>query len=223
MHYPMAFDFGTRKMAGLTGGIASGKSTVAAMLADAGARIVDADRIAHQVVQQGRPAWEDIVRHFGTAILRPDGQIDRESLGAIVFKDPQAKLELNRIVHPRVFEVMQADIRQLTADHPDDLVILDVPLLIESGWHAFLPVVVLVYVPEAVQKARLMQRDGLSAADAEARIRAQMPIDAKRGYADYIIDNTGRREATRRQVLMVYNRILTRQPPPAGSPTPTRP
>lgn len=216
----MAFDFGTQMMAGLTGGIASGKSTVAGMLADAGARIVDADRIAHQVVQQGCPAWDDIVRHFGTAILRPDGQIDRESLGAIVFNDPQAKLVLNRIVHPRVFDVMQADIRKLTADHPDDLVILDVPLLIESGWHAFLPVVILVYVPEAVQKARLMQRDGLSPPDAAARIRAQMPIEEKRAHAHFIIDNTGDLDATRRQVGRVYRQILERGAPPAAAPAP---
>ena len=103
---------------------------------------------------------------------------------------------------------MQAEIRRLGARHPDDLLVLDVPLLIESGWHALVPVVILVYVPEAVQKARLMQRDGLSGADADARIRAQMPIDAKRAYADYIIDNSGGREATRRQVRAVYRRIM---------------
>lgn len=196
-------------MAGLTGGIASGKSTVAAMLAAAGARIVDADQIARRVVRKGRPAYHDIVRRFGPAILNPEGQIDRDALGTIVFNDKDAKQALNDIVHPRVHEVMQQHIDTLAREHREDPVILDVPLLIESGWHAFLPMVILVYVPEPVQKMRLMARDGLGASDAMARIRAQMPIDAKRAYADYIIDNTGTREATQRQVLAVYEQIRT--------------
>ena len=204
----MMVDAPAPRTAGLTGGIASGTSTAAAMLAEAGARVVDADLIARQVVRKGTPAWRDIVGHFGRAVLDSDGQIDRASLGATVFRDSRAKEALNRIVHPRVREVMQAEIRRLSTRHPDDLLVLDVPLLIESGWHALVPVVILVYVPEAVQKARLMQRDGLDGADAEARIRAQMPIDAKRAYADYIIDNSGSREATRRQVLAVYGRIM---------------
>jgi dephospho-CoA kinase len=219
----MNFETAARIIAGLTGGIASGKSTVAEMLAVAGARIVDADRIAHQVVQQGQPAWQDIVRHFGPTILKPDGQINREALGAIVFNDREAKQALNVIVHPRVFEVMQQDIRQLVIDHPGDLLILDVPLLIESGWHEFLPVVILVYVPEAVQRTRLMRRDGLSAAEAMARIRAQMPIDAKRDLADFIIDNTGTLEETRRQVRAVYAKILAGAKPPVVSDDPSAP
>lgn len=205
------------KLAGLTGGIASGKSTVAVMLAEAGARIIDADRIARDVVRKESPAWQAIVAHFGKAILRSDGQIDRERLGAVVFHDAKAKEALNRIVHPRVGAQMQAEIQRLADRHPEDLLVLDVPLLIESGWHAFLPVVILVYVPETIQKARLMRRDGLSDADAEARIRAQMPIDAKRAHADYIIDNSKGREATRRQVAELYGRIMAgERPPPAA-------
>jgi dephospho-CoA kinase len=201
-------------IAGLTGGIASGKSTVAAMLAEVGARIVDADRIAHQVVLKGQPAWRDIVEHFGKGILNSDGQIDREALGAIVFNNTEAKKVLNEIVHPYVFELMQRDIRQLAVDHPTDLVILDVPLLIESGCHTSLPVVILVYVPQAVQQERLMQRDGLTAKDANARIHAQMPIDAKRKHADYIIDNTGDRNTTRQQVLTIYDQLHAGGQPP---------
>jgi len=203
-------------IAGLTGGIASGKSTVAAMLAAAGARIVDADKIAREVVRKGRPAYHEIVHHFGPTILDPEGQIDREALGAIVFNDQNAKQALNAIVHPRVREVMQTHIQAHAREHPEDPVILDVPLLIESGWHELLPVVILVYVPEAVQQARLMARDGWGAADAMARIRAQMPIDAKRAYADFIIDNAGTREATRRQVLNVYEKICAGAAPPAS-------
>lgn len=203
----MVFNASGQKVAGLTGGIASGKSTVARMLADAGARIIDADHIARIVVQKGQPAWQDIVQHFGPTILKPDGQIDRDVLGTIVFNDSDAKHALNDIVHPHVYKTMQQDIRLLGIDHPDDLVILDVPLLIESGWHAFLPVVILVYVPQAIQQDRLMQRDGLNADDAMARIRAQMPIEAKREHADYIIDNTGERHATRKQVIDIFHQI----------------
>ncbi len=187
------------------------------MLAEAGARIVDADRIAHQVVLKGQPAWQDIVDHFGSGILTRDGQIDREALGSIVFNDTEAKKTLNGIVHPRVFETMAQEIQSLAEAHPGDLVIMDVPLLIESGLHTSLPIVILVYVPEMMQKERLMRRDGLNAADAAARIRAQMPIDAKRAHAHYIIDNSGDLGATRRQVLDIYRKILS------GAPTPSAP
>ena len=211
----MEFNAPGQKVAGLTGGIASGKTTVARMLADAGARIVDADHVARQVVQKGQPAWQDIVQHFGPTILKPDGQIDREVLGTIVFNDADAKHALNGIVHPHVYKAMQQDIRQLAIDHPHDLVVLDVPLLIESGWHAFLPVVILVYVPQTIQQDRLMHRDGLSAGDAMARIHAQMPIETKRNHADYIIDNTGDRQATRQQVLDIFRQLLIHHPWPS--------
>jgi dephospho-CoA kinase len=213
----MGPDVSRPTIAGLTGGIASGKSTVAAMLAEAGARIVDADRIAHQVVLKGQPAWQDIVDHFGSGILSHDGQIDREALGSIVFNDTEAIKALNGIVHPRVLETMAQEIQSLAEAHPGDLVIMDVPLLIESGLHASLPIVILVYVPEIMQQERLMRRDGLNAADAAARIRAQMPIDAKRAHAHYIVDNTGDLDATRRQVLDIYRKILSGAPPPKAS------
>ena len=203
----MNLDLAGLKVAGLTGGIATGKSTVAEMLAQAGATILDADRIAHNVYAPGQQAWQDIVHFFGESILSTTNEIDRQALGSIVFHDPEAKEALNRIVHPRVLEVMQEEIRQMAVTCPEDLVVLDVPLLIESGWHDIIPVVMLVYIPEPLQKSRLMRRDGLNAADAEARIRAQMPIDAKRAYADVIIDNTGSLEATRRQVLAAYRSI----------------
>jgi dephospho-CoA kinase len=219
----MILDAASHKIAGLTGGIASGKTTAAAMLAEAGAYIIDADRIARQVVQKGTPAWQAIRAHFGSAILLADGQIDREALGTIVFRDPNAKAVLNGIVHPHVLEVIQAEIGRLIKRHPEELLVLDVPLLIESGWQAYLSVVILVYVPEAIQKARLMQRDGLGAADAEARIRAQMPIEAKRAHADYIVDNTGSRAATRRQIFAIYEQIITGPWPPVASRPPGKP
>ena len=212
----MGPDISRPTIAGLTGGIASGKSTVAAMLAEAGAHIVDADRIAHQVVLKGLPAWQDIVDYFGESILTCDGQIDREALGSIVFSDIEAKKTLNGIVHPRVFETMAQEIQRLAETYPGDLVVMDVPLLIESGLHHSLPIVILVYVPEIMQKNRLMRRDGLNAADAAARIRSQMPIDAKRAHAHYIVDNTGDLDATRRQVFDIYRKIISGAPPPTA-------
>lgn len=199
-------------VAGLTGGIASGKSTVAAMLAEAGARIIDADRIARDVVAPGREAFQAVCAHFGDTVLQPDGHLDRARLGAMVFHDSRAREDLERIVHPFVFQQMATDLKQLAATQPGAVVILDIPLLIESGWHTTLPFIVLVHVPEALQLSRLIRRDGLAAVDARARIRAQMPIEAKRAYADVIIDNSGSREATRRQVWALYRQLHTIEP-----------
>ncbi len=185
---------------GLTGGIATGKSTVAAMLAEAGAAIVDADRLAHQAVRKEAPAWQAVVQHFGPGILQPDGEIDRARLGALVFADPEARRTLEGIVHPHVFRKMAAAIEQLTRGGSARLIVCDVPLLIESGLQRIFAVVVLVAVPEPLQVRRLMEREGLSPEDALARVRAQMPIARKRAFATHVIDNSGTRAETRRQV-----------------------
>jgi len=208
------------RIIGLTGGIASGKSTVAGYLAAAGARIIDADRIAREAVEPGRPAWQAVVAQFGKSILRADQSLDRTKLSAIVFQDAQAREHLNRLVHPHVFAGMQDAIKALAARQFVGCVVLDVPLLIETGMHAHLNVVLLVYLPEAIQLQRLMRRDGLDEARALARIRAQMPLDAKRRHATHIIDNSGNRQRTRAQTLAIYRRITALPPPrPAdGSP-----
>ncbi len=205
-------------VAGLTGGIASGKSTVAGMLEAVGARIVDADRIAREVVQPGRKALAAVRKRFGQGVVKPDGALDRERLGQLVFHDPALRRDLEQIVHPFVFRQMAAELKQLAAAHPGSVVILDIPLLIESGLHKVLPFTVLVHVPERVQRERLIRRDGISEAEARARIRAQMPIDAKRAHADLIIDNTGTRAATRRQALALYRRLAVQKPArPSGA------
>ena len=187
-------------IAGLTGGIATGKSTIAGMFREEGAIIVDADRIAHEVVKKGAPAWKKIKAHFGDRILLPGGEIDRECLGGIVFHDAQQKENLNRIVHPFVFRKMEEEIAHARSVNPRAIVILDVPLLIETGMHQALPEVILAYIPENMQLERLMARDGLSKGDAEARIRSQMPIDSKKQMADIVIDNSGSIDATRKRV-----------------------
>ena len=194
------------KVIGLTGGIATGKSTVSRMLAAAGAHVVDADQLAREVVEPGQPAWEAIVEHFGRGILLADRRIDRERLGDMVFHDPAKKALLDRIVHPAVFDAMARRLARLEKEDPGGVAILDIPLLFETGKERGLDEVVLVYAPEAVQRERLMRRNGLSFEAAEARINAQMPIEEKRRRAAVVIDNSGDLEATRKQVERLWHR-----------------
>ena len=194
-------------IAGLTGGIASGKSTVSKFLADAGARIIDADKIAREVVRKGTPAYGEIVATFGEKILQPDGEIDRERLGDIIFNSPEEKEALNAIVHPRVFKRSAELIAAIGEQTPDAVVVLDIPLLIESGMERDLAEVIVVYVPEAVQLERLMKRDGIEEKAAMAKIRSQMPLEEKRKHASILIDNSGSLAACRDQALAAYARL----------------
>ena len=201
-------------IAGLTGGIASGKSTVSGFLKEAGAVIVDADKIARHVVQKGQPAWQKIVDVFGSSILLPDGEIDRSLLGDIIFHDPEQKQALNRIVHPEVFSENATRLREIEKNQPDAIVILDVPLLIESGMDVGLSEIIVVYIPESLQIQRLMKRDALTPARALARIGSQMPIEEKKKRATLLIDNSGSLEDTRKQTLRIYRLLkdsLTQQ------------
>jgi len=192
-------------IAGLTGGIATGKSTVSKILKEAGAVIVDADLIAHEVVEKGTPAWKRIRDEFGDQILLDDEEIDRDKLGDIVFNDSEKKELLNGIVHPAVFHEIGERIKKIEQDSPDAVVILDVPLLIEAGMQDGFTDVILVYIPEEMQVKRLMKRDNFSEQDALARIRSQMPIDEKKNIVDIVIDNSDDLENTGRQALDVYN------------------
>ena len=195
-------------VAGLTGGIATGKSTVAAMLASAGAVVIDADRIAREAVRPGTAVHADIAAHFGPGILLPDGGIDRKRLAHIIFGDPDEQHVLERMVHPEVKREVAAQIDRLRRDAPEAVVIVDVPLLFEAGMERGLAAVILVYAPESVQLRRLVARDGLSEPEARARLRAQMPIEAKKPLADIVIDNSGALEDTRRQVSEVYANLV---------------
>lgn len=197
-------------VAGLTGGIATGKSTVAALFASFGAAVIDADRIARKVVVRGSPAWEKIVEHFGAGVLRPDGELDRERLGGIIFSDKDQKDVLNRIVHPEVFKEMDRRIRELREESRAEVVICDVPLLIETGMHRGFDEVVLVYVPEPLQIRRLMNRDGIPRDEAVQKVRAQMPIEEKRAYATIVIDNSASREETAEKALRAYRHLQER-------------
>ena len=191
--------------AGLTGGIATGKSTVSGIFRQAGAFIIDADDIAHRSIRKGMPAWRAIVLHFGHAILQSDGEINRPLLGSIIFNEEEKKQVLNRIVHPQVRREIARQLAPLEKNHPRAVIILDIPLLIEVGWHRDVQEVILVYAPEEIQLTRLMSRDNLSYEGALARIRAQMPIEEKKRHASVIIDNSGDLENTREKTLTVYD------------------
>lgn len=194
-------------IAGLTGGIATGKSTVSNMFRQLGAPIVDADVIARLVVEPDRPAWRDLVAHFGRGILLPDRRINRPKLAGIVFSDAAERDKLNRIVHPRVREEAARQTADFLREDPKRPVIQDVPLLIETGLYKQMDKVILVYVDQQTQLRRLIERDSLAEEEALKRIRAQMPIEEKRAYADYVIDNRGSLEETRSQVVRIWEEL----------------
>jgi len=191
---------------GLTGGIACGKSTVSAMLVRRGAILVDADQIAREVVEPGSPVLAEIAERFGAQVLQSDGSLNRKRLGEMIFRDPDLRRELNRIIHPPIRATMLERMRAGESRHPDKLVVADVPLLYESGLERMFEEVVVVYVPREVQLARLMRRDGLTREQAEERLSAQMPIEEKKRRADFVIDNSGTIEETERQVDLFCRR-----------------
>jgi dephospho-CoA kinase len=196
---------------GLTGGIATGKSTVCAILENAGAVIIDADRIARNLVKKNLPAYRQIVDTFGESILLPDGEINRTALGDLIFNDPRKKQLLNKIIHPQVGKETHRQLKHIEKSNPHALVILDIPLLLESGMHKDLSEVIVVYTPEHIQIKRLMVRDHISQKNALARIRSQMPIEKKKKLATIVIDNSGPLEHTRKQTLEIFQRL--KEPP----------
>ncbi len=178
------------RLVGLTGGIASGKSSLAAALRDLGAPVIDADAIARAAVRRGTPALREIARIFGTGVLAKDGELDRKAMAAIVFGDPAARARLEAIVHPAVrAEVAAETARLAAAGH--DLAFYDVPLLFERGLEGEVDCAVVVHAPPALQLSRLRSRDGMTQEEAEARLSAQLPIDEKARRADVVVSNEG--------------------------------
>lgn len=192
------------KMIGLTGGIGSGKSTVAEMLRQLGAYVIDADEAARAVVEPGTTGLEKVVAEFGREMMK-DGGLDRPRLAALVFNDADAREKLNAIVHPLVRDWVAQRVAE-AAEKGVDVVVQDVPLLFENGLGDLFESTILVYVPPAVQMERLVAR-GVDEADARARIGAQLPIDEKTRLATYVIDNTRTRDATRDQVGRIWTEI----------------
>lgn len=176
------------RLVGLTGGIATGKSTFAAALRALGAPVVDADQLARAVVAPGTPALEAIVAAFGPSVRGPDGALDRKALGALVFADPEARRRLEAITHPAIRAAMVAETGRLAAAG-HDLAFYDAPLLFEVGLDRAMALVVVVDAPREAQLRRLEARDGLTRAEAEARLAAQLPVAEKAARADVVVDN----------------------------------
>lgn len=185
---------------GLTGGIATGKSTVSQMLVQRGAALIDADVIAREIMEPGHPVLAQVAAHFGQDVLLPGGQLDRKRLGSIVFSDPQQRKALESITHPAIRSEMKRRMAELEASDPNRLVVADIPLLYESGLESQYDKIMVVYVPRGLQLERLMARDGLNREEAEARLRAQMDIELKRERADILIDNSLGRKETELQI-----------------------
>lgn len=199
---------GQTKVIGVTGGIASGKSSVSRMLKNLGARVVDADVLARRVVEPGKPAYRDIVKTFGKQVLKSDGTLDRKRLGRIVFSDGHKLQQLNEITHPRIASAAKREIaRHKRLKAP--LVVYDAALMVEKGWHRDLDGLVVVSVPERVQLQRLMQRDGLGRSAAKKRIRSQLPQSAKLKVADHVIDNSGTLHQTQQQVKRLWQGLVS--------------
>ncbi|MCA0297117.1 MAG: dephospho-CoA kinase [Actinobacteria bacterium] len=194
---------------GLTGGIGSGKSTVAELLAERGAVVIDADLLAREVVEPGTPGLAAVVERFGEGVLRSDGALDRPALGRLVFADPDARRDLEAIVHPAV----RARAAELTAAAPPGAVVVQViPLLAETGQAASFDLVVVVDVAPEVQLARVRARDGLDADEARARVRAQAGREERLAFADIIIDNSG----TPAELLAQVERLWREELAPAA-------
>jgi dephospho-CoA kinase len=195
-------------LVGLTGGIATGKSTVSDLFTRLGCRVVDADLLARQVVEPGQPAHAAIVQEFGPEVLQGDGRLDRKRLGAVVFGDPERRKRLEAITHPAIRERMARLLADFEEERFDGIVIWDAALLIESGGDAHMDRLVVVYADEATELRRLMARDGLDEAEARARIASQMPVADKARRAHHVIDNSGSRADTERQVRRVHQALL---------------
>jgi dephospho-CoA kinase len=203
------------RVVGLTGGIGSGKSTVAALLRSLGAEVIDADAIVRELQAPGSPLLAEIVAEFKSSILDASGGLDREALGRLVFADAAKRARLDAIVHPKVGAEMARRLDEARR-RGVPLVVLDIPLLLEGrrtgrGSAAQFPfdAIVVVHVPESVQLERQMRRDGRDREEALRRIRSQMPLDEKRALADHVIDNSGSLEKTEHEVRALYE-LLTR-------------
>jgi dephospho-CoA kinase len=193
---------------GLTGGIASGKSTVSEILRELGAHVLDADEIAREVVAAGSPGLAAVAARF-PGVLLPDGTLDRRKLAARIYAEPSERFALNALLHPLIAQRFLEHTERLRASG-ESRVVYDAALLFENGLERGMDGVILVWIPLELQKARLAARDRLSPEEAEARLAAQEPLDQKRARATWIVDNSGDRESTRAQVETIWRAILAR-------------
>ena len=190
----------------LTGGIATGKSTVAHLFSEFGLPVMDADRFSHETIAPHTKAWKEIVRHYGQTIVGEDDQIDRKKLGGIVFRNPIERKHLESIIHPVVQKRIKERLSQLS-DHGCPLALVEVPLLFEVGWEKEFDIVVVVSCDEAEQKRRCKRKFGLTPEEVRERIAAQIPLTQKCQAADFVINNSGSIDDTRTQVKKIYEKI----------------
>ena len=192
----------------LTGGIGSGKSTVARLFQKRGAYIIDVDVLAHMVEEPGGIVWNRIVEYFGREILDKDNAIDREALGGIVFRDSEKLEKLNSIVHPAVFDEWWRRFDDIVNNDKEAIIISDIPLLVEVGWHKAVDIVILVYTSPDVQAERIIKRNGYNYEEARDRLNSQMPLDEKIPFADFVINNEGTPEETESIVDRIWKELL---------------
>jgi dephospho-CoA kinase len=195
-------------LVGLTGGIGTGKSTVARMLEKRGAVVFDADVLARQAVAPGTPGFDQVVERFGPNVLAPGGGLDREALASIVFSDPAARRDLEGIVHPEVRRMFAEGCEEYRDS--DRVVVFSAPLLVETGMHTAFDLLIVVSAPVATQIERLMRDRGMGERDVQARIAVQLPLEAKAEVADILVDNEGTLEELERRVELVWRDLDAR-------------
>ena len=189
---------------GLTGGLASGKSFVGRILAELGCHVLEADKLGHQVLQPDGPAYQPVIVEFGPQILLPDGRIDRQQLGAIVFTDPARLERLNAIVHPLVFNLQEQWFAEVARRDPHAIAVVEAAIMIEIGSYRRYEKLIVAFCTEEQQLARAMERDHATADSVRARLARQMPLAEKKRFADFLIDTFGTQEQTRQQVMAVH-------------------
>ena len=195
---------------GLTGGIATGKSTAAEVFRAEGASVLDADRLGHELMEPGTPAFEEIVAAFSPAVVGSDGRIDRRVLGARVFTAPEERLRLNAILHPRILAEADRRVRELARHSPGGMVVIQVALMVEAGTTGRFDRIVVTHCRPEIQVERLLRREGLTEAEAWLRIRAQAPPESRLAVADFVIDTSGTLAESQQRVREVY-RALQRE------------
>lgn len=196
---------------GVTGGVASGKTTVARMIENLGAPTIDFDLLSRVVVEPHKPAWKEILAYFGKQVLLADKTLDRVKLSQIVFRDPAKRKKLESFIHPRIFNEFARRVKDYTAKDPHAIIQVVVPLLFEAKIQHFFNKILLVYIPPAMQAERLIKRDRISREMAANILNAQLPIEEKKGYADFTIDNSGTLGETKRQVREVWRELKRMQ------------
>lgn len=195
------------RVIGVTGGVGTGKSTVARLFGKMGAEVFDADRTVHRLMEPGGPVWKRIRAEFGSSVLGPGGRIDRKRLGRVAFGSPARLKALNRIVHPAVRRVLLGDLARLKRRRPGATAVLDIPLLVESGKHYPTDAVVVVMASRRTAARRLKERSGWTPDEVKRRSGFQMPLKEKVKHADFVVRNGGSLADTRRQVVRIWKKI----------------